>query len=313
MKDRTDRQAEIWAVGGGKGGTGKTFVICQLASCLAAKGKRVILVDADFGAANVHSFFGIKKTGKSLADFFEGKIDLEKLIIATKTKNLAIIPGNTDKPTFPKIKHTQKLKLLRQIKTLTADYILLDLGGGASLDTIDTFLLADKLIVVTMPEIIAVENLYQFIKNVFFRKLKSLFKDCGLKDTAKDVWKHREKHGIKTIVDLLDYFKNMSNDMDTKLSKELAGFTLHIILNKVRNIQEAREGFSIKSICIKYIGVNARYAGYIEYDNQFWKNLNLIQSYPMFLVSRITKSDVIKIVDNIIIGNQMKIDSIKNV
>ena len=71
MEDKNDRQFEIWAVGGGKGGTGKTFVICQLAARLASKGKRVILIDTDLGAANVHTFFGIKKREKSISNFFE--------------------------------------------------------------------------------------------------------------------------------------------------------------------------------------------------------------------------------------------------
>jgi len=313
MENENDRQSEIWAVGGGKGGTGKTFVICQLATCLASKGKRVILIDTDLGAANVHTFFGIKKREKSITNFFEGKQDLENLIIKTKIKNLAIIPGKNDTTSFSTIKHTQKLKLLRQIKGLTADYILLDLGGGTNLDIIDIFLLADRLILVTIPEITAVENLYQFIKSAFFRKLKSLFADCGLKDTAKDIWHNKQEHGINTIVDLLDYLKKISGDKRDFLSKGLSDFYFNIILNKVRNIREVQEGFSVKSICVKYIGVNARYAGYIEYDNQFWKNLSLIQSSPMFIVSHTTKNDVVKIADNIINGGQLKIDSIKNV
>jgi hypothetical protein len=69
----------------------------------------------------------------------------------------------------------------------------------------------------------------------------------------------------------------------------------------------------MKSICIKHIGVNTRYAGYIEYDNQFWQNLNLLQSSPMFIVSPATKNDAGKIVTNIMNGGQLKIDSIKNV
>ena len=313
MKNKNDRPVEIWAVGGGKGGTGKTFAICQLATCLASGGKQVILIDTDFGAANVHTFFGMKKSEKTIINFFEGKEDLEKLIIKTKTKNLSLIPGSTDTSPFSTLKHTQKLKLLRQLKKLAVDYILLDLGGGTSLDTLDLFLMADKMIVVTIPEITAVENLYQFIKSVFFRKLKSLFGHYGLKDTAKNIWQDRKEYGITGIIDLLEYLRRMSDEMDAVLSKELSGFHLNIILNKVRNIQEVREGFSLRSICIKYIGVNAQYSGYIGYDYQFWKNLNLLQSSPLLIVSHNTRNDVQKIVDNILQDNQLKIDCIKNI
>ena len=221
-----------------------------------------------------------------------------------------------DEPGFStsiKAHYAQKIKLFKQIKGLDADYILLDLGGGTSIDTIDAFLLADKLIVVAVPEVTAIENLYQFIKSVYFRKLKKLFAKHGLKEKARNIWQNREKYEIKGIADLLDYLKNKFQDLDKILSDNLADFTVYIILNKVRNPREVQEGFSIKSVCIKYIGVNARYSGYIEYDYQFWRHLSLIQSTPGITVSYSIKDDVMKIVNNIINGDQMRIDRLKNV
>jgi flagellar biosynthesis protein FlhG len=323
MKDRSDRdqgkgkgsegQTEIWAVGSGKGGTGKTFVVCQLAECLASRGKEVILIDMDFGGANVHTFFGIKNRDKSITKFFEEKVDLENLLTESQIKNLAIVPGNTNPLSLTSFKYAQKIKLFRHIKKLKADYILLDLGGGTGPDTIDAFLLADKMIAVAVPEITAIENLYQFIKSAYFRKLKSIFGHYGLKERAREFWKNRSTYGIKNLVDLLDRLKNEHNDIDTILSKELAEFSLNIILNKVRNVKELQEGFSIRSVCIKYIGVEARYSGFIEYDFQFWRNLSLIQTAPRFIVSHSTESEVEKIAGHIINGEQMKIGSLKYV
>jgi len=88
---------------------------------------------------------------------------------------------------------------------------------------------------------------------------------------------------------------------------------MNIILNKVRNVREVQEGFSIRSVCIKYIGVAARYAGYVEHDFQFWRNLSLIQAAPRFIVSHSTQNDINKIAENIMNGEQMKINSLKNV
>jgi flagellar biosynthesis protein FlhG len=315
VKNNEQRQVEIWAVGGGKGGTGKSFVLSQLANCLAAKEKRVILIDTDFGGANLHTFFGIKRNPTSIIDFFDKKYSLENLVTETPIPNLAIIPGNIGSVSPANINYAQKLRLFRHIKQLTADYILLDLGGGTSLDTIDSFLLADKLIVVAVPEVTAVENLYQFVKSVYFRKLKTLFGIHGLKDLARDIWQEKEKYGIKTLMDLLNHLKDESQDINKILIDELSDFSIFIILNKVRNVREVQEGFSIKSVCIKYIGVDARYSGYIEYDYQFWRNLSLIQSSAVagVTVSYSIKNDVMKIAGNIISGDQMRIDSLKNV
>lgn len=305
------KKPEIWAVGGGKGGTGKTFVICQIASSLAAMGKKVILIDTDFGGANVHTFFGVKSSEKSITNFFDKKEPLESLIIETQVKNLSIICGNSSTISPANINHAQKMKMFNHIGSLPADYILLDLGGGTNIDTIDVFLLADKPIVVALPEITAIENLYQFIKSAYFRKLKTILSNHGLKDMAKDVWQRRSSHGIANIVDLVRYLKNSSSRLETSLDEELANFSIDIVLNKVRNVRELQEGFSIKSVCIKYIGVLARYAGYIEYDFQFWRNLSLIHAAPRFIVSHSTENEVQKITTNIINGEQMKIDSLK--
>jgi len=313
MDNNKHKQVKIWAIGGGKGGTGKTFVLSQLANCLASKGKQVILVDTDFGGANLHTFFGIRRNPASIMNFFEKKESLEDLVIETPIENLSIIPGNSASVTPANINHAQKIKLFRHIQGLAADYILLDLGGGTSIDTIDIFLLADRLIVVAVPEVTAIENLYQFIKSVYFRKLRILFARYGLKDTAKNIWQNREKYEIKGIADLLEYLKKKFPHLDKIISDNLADFTVYIILNKVRNPREVQEGFSIKSICIKYIGVNARYSGYIEYDYQFWRHLSLIQATPDITVSYNIKNDVMKITDNIISGEQMRIDSLKNV
>lgn len=312
MDVKDSKEAEIWAVGGGKGGTGKTFVATQLAHYLATTGKRVILVDTDFGGANVHSFFGIKKAPKTISSFFEEKEPLENLILESGIENLGIIPGDYHAVSAGNMNYSQKTKLLRHIKNLSADYIILDLGGGTSYDTIDSFLLADRMILVAIPEITSIENLFQFVKNTFFRKLKFLLGLYGLKSSVRDVWINRKDYGIKNIVELLQYIKGSSEEVNTILSRELENFALYVILNQVRNAMEIREGFSIRSICIKYIGVDTRYVGYIEYDFQFWKNLSLIQHAPSLNVSYSVQKDIMRIAENILSGNQMKISSIKN-
>ena len=65
--------AEIWAIGGGKGGTGKSLITSGLAIYLADIGKKVTLIDADLGGANLHSILKIIKPKHSLTDFFEKK------------------------------------------------------------------------------------------------------------------------------------------------------------------------------------------------------------------------------------------------
>ncbi len=302
----TNRDAEIWAIAGGKGGTGKTFLSSQMAIALASKNKKVIVIDTDFGGANIHSFFGLKKKVSSLNLFFEDKEPLTNLIIPTDIKNLSIIPGDYNSITVDSIKYLQKLKLFRHIKKLKADYIILDLGAGSNFNTIDFFLLADKHIVVTVPEITAIENLFQFIRNTYFRKLFFLLGVYGLKNKAKEIWKERKKHKITNIIGLIDYIQEEIAD-NPEILAELSDFSINIVLNKLRNSNEIEQGLSIRSLCLKFLGVNAMFSGYVEYDFQFWKNLSLIQPNSIIKISPRINKEIYQITDNILMGKQLKI------
>src|SRR3989344_2793977 len=64
------RARGIWAIGGGKGGVGKSLISSSLAVSLARFGFRVIAIDLDLGAANLHTSLGIAPPATTLSDFF---------------------------------------------------------------------------------------------------------------------------------------------------------------------------------------------------------------------------------------------------
>ena len=82
----------ILAVGGGKGGTGKSLFAASLGICLAARGSEVLLVDADLGTANLHTFFGLEPPRVSLSDFVTRKRPrIDCVITKTGMANLKLI------------------------------------------------------------------------------------------------------------------------------------------------------------------------------------------------------------------------------
>jgi len=161
----------IWAVAGGKGGTGKSFFTSAMGMFLSQMGNRTILIDSDLGAANLHSFLGIKRPLYSLSDFFDKNFKLEEIILETNLENLSFISGDINSFSPYSIKHFQKKKFFNHLLKLNFKYILIDLGAGSSLNTIDTFLLADKMVVVITPQITSYDNLYLFITKFLFRKI----------------------------------------------------------------------------------------------------------------------------------------------
>jgi flagellar biosynthesis protein FlhG len=312
MKKSIKNKPEIWAIGSGKGGTGKSFLVSQLAICLALTGKKVILIDTDFGGANLHFFLGIKHPKRTLIDYFEQKELLENLIYETKTKNLGIIIGNYNSPFISGLKINQKVKFYKDIKKVAVDYILLDLATGTTADTIDIFIGADKKIAVTIPEIIAIENLIHFLKNAFLKKINNTFSSYGIQEISHNLWTRRQDYGIKNITDLIEHVNDTTGRLSESTIKELSNFSIYLVLNMIRNPNEILEGFSVKSICKKYLGINTLFSGYLEYDNQFWKNVSLMPS-KKFNVSPRIEQEVALISQNINSGNQIKIDRIKNV
>ncbi|GAB4388788.1 MAG: P-loop NTPase [Thermodesulfovibrionales bacterium] len=268
------RKCEIWAVGGGKGGTGKTFLTSALGTCLALRRKKVILVDADLGGCNLHTLFGIPKPYRSLSDFIERKARLEDLVVPSGVAGLGLISGNPGSLDSGSIKHAQKLKLFRHIGALDADFVIMDLGAGSHVNTLDAFLIADKKIVAITPEITAIENLYQFIKAALFRKLKTSPAVEDIKGVFQRVWERRAELGIRHLRDLVARIAEASPQAGAIVERELRDFNIHVVLNQVKSAQSIQVGASVKSVCIKHMGFMASYPGFVNFDEGVARSIN---------------------------------------
>ena len=84
----------IWSIGGGKGGTGKSFFSANLALHLASKEEDIVLIDADLGGPNLHTFLGMKETEVDLGHFFSNTISqLKDTVVSTPYEGLNLIRG----------------------------------------------------------------------------------------------------------------------------------------------------------------------------------------------------------------------------
>jgi len=135
----------IFAVGGGKGGVGKSIVASNLALALAATGQRVAVVDLDLGGANLHTLFGISRPRATLADFVRGDVtELSELLSPTSVPDVALISGARALPDMANPKTAHKQKLLRHLRRLlspnairTADDLGLSLDVLKSVEAVN--------------------------------------------------------------------------------------------------------------------------------------------------------------------------------
>ncbi|MBI3605556.1 MAG: AAA family ATPase, partial [Nitrospirae bacterium] len=273
LKDKLKAQnREIWAIGGGKGGTGKTFLSGNLAISLSKMGKKVILIDADLGCANLHTCLGIAGKGPTLSDFIRGKVNsIQDVLLATEIPNLSLISGAQDFLEIANPKYREKMRLIRRIQDLDFDYIILDLGAGTSFNILDFFLVSDVGILTVLPEPTSIENVYRFIKSSFYRRFKKVVKDPLIKDVITLAMDQKNELGIRTPFDLIEQVEKIDGEVGKKLKDQLYNFKPKVIVNQVRSKDDITLGFSMRSSCSKYFGIQVEYIGYVEYDDAVWK------------------------------------------
>jgi flagellar biosynthesis protein FlhG len=307
MIEYKQRKPQIWAVGGGKGGTGKSFVTCNIATCLAAQGKKTLVIDADFGGANLHTLLGVSKSQKSLADFFSNKALLPELIVDTKIENLHLIVGPLRYFEPESIKYAQKIKLFNHIKRLNADVIILDLGSGTHFNIVDTFLLADKKIVVTLPQITALENMFSFLNNAFFRCLNRGFAQRKLGYIFKNTVKEKAGYELGHLRQFISKLREKSAEASEIIDDELSKYMVNIIINQAKTSKDISLGNQVRSLCIKYLGFKANYIGYIEQDDTIPRAINKQQPYLQMYPKSKCATKIEKITLNLLDNTQMRV------
>ncbi|MGD0916352.1 MAG: P-loop NTPase [Thermodesulfobacteriota bacterium] len=259
----------IWTIGGGKGGSGKSFLTANIGICLSKLGVRVILIDADLGGANLHTLLGISPPTLSLSDFIKKRVlHLTDVLIPTTIPNLQLMSGAQDLLNAADAKNAQKRKLLRAIQSLEGDTILVDLGAGNSLSVLDFFLMSDGGILVVTPEPTAIENTYRFLKSAFYRRLKQSVSSYSVKNLIDGVMDRKNEMGIQNPHDLIEAVRRINEEDAQKMIEEVESFHPNLVLNQVRSKKDIEIGFSIRSACQKYFGIHVHYLGYVVYDQE---------------------------------------------
>ncbi|MBT7888275.1 MAG: P-loop NTPase [Deltaproteobacteria bacterium] len=274
----------IWAIAGGKGGVGKSFLCSNLSIDLAQKGNSVVLIDADFGGPNLHTFLGISSSIISVSDFIKNsQLRLDDILLPTGIPNLKLASGAQDVLGIANLNIIQQNKLIKAITSLNVDYVLVDLGAGTTSYTLDLFLSADKGILVTASEPTSVENTYRFVKSAFYRKLKTVVRHTGVKSFLERITDTKNEENPRTPADLVTEIYDINTQAGETLKYELARFNPKLVLNQVRTPTDVRIGFSMSQACKKYFGVDIGYVGFVEHDNTVIQSIR--QRRPVVITS----------------------------
>ena len=169
------RQARVIAVTSGKGGVGKSVLTANLAWALVQMGRRVLVLDADLGLANLDILLNLEPRA-TLHDVLTGSRSLHEVILEGPG-GLHILPAGSGLAEYSRLTSDLRERLPEVLGILVHDYdyLFLDTGAGISDVVLFTTSLADEVLVVATPEPTSFADAYAAIKVMALQQDRSVF------------------------------------------------------------------------------------------------------------------------------------------
>lgn len=154
----------VISVTSGKGGVGKTNISVNLACCLAKTGKKVVLLDADLGLANVDVILGLTPT-RNLFHLFNEGAHLSDVLMDTPY-GFKILPASSGVSAMLSLSAGQKVTLLEAMDEMedTVDFLIVDTGAGINDNVMYFNLASQERLIILMPEPTSLTDSYALIK-----------------------------------------------------------------------------------------------------------------------------------------------------
>jgi flagellar biosynthesis protein FlhG len=293
--------AKILTFGGGKGGIGKSFLASSIATTLARRGSRVLLVDLDLGGANTHAWLGMPPArDHDLGAFLrKGGPELESLVLPGPTEGLHVIHGSTSHLGAPNLKFALKQKIITHLRRLPFEWILLDLGAGSSNNILDFFLLGTRGLVVVSPEKTSVENAYRFLRAALLRGIRHAAQAHGFLYQLKEL--DAEADTARSIPELLDRLAQADRQAERIVRATLRRLRAGLILNQVWSQDELRLASQMKLAVSRHLGLPLTFLGPVRHDESVIRALRKGR-HPLeeILSHDGVRDDITAIVDRII-------------
>jgi flagellar biosynthesis protein FlhG len=170
-----DRCPKVFSVASGKGGVGKTNLVANLGYAFTQLGKRILILDADLGLANIDVLLGLTPR-YTIEHLFDRTKTFAELLIKGPG-GMSIMPASSGVMDLVDLKEEQKLFLLSEIDLMAGqiDLLLIDTGAGISSNVLYFNMAAQESIVIVTPEPTSITDAYALIKVLSVRFKKKTF------------------------------------------------------------------------------------------------------------------------------------------
>jgi flagellar biosynthesis protein FlhG len=280
---QTPAMKKLWAIGGGKGGIGKSVFTLGLAISLARLGKKLILVDADLGGANLHTLMGVRYPPHTLEDFLLKRVSrLEDIVIDTQIEGIGLICGADDILGAANPTYAQKVRILNQIDDLPADLVLLDLGAGTSFNVLDFFNYSPGKICLLTSQATSLQNGYGFIKSGLYRHISREFaRDKEVLDLLMQTDVKNSGEGGESLTDVLLRLKEAGQESYQRLLRLLREFQIFLVVNMVKGERDFQAALIIEKVCASFLSLKPRVLGRFSHDPAVESAVNQMMPFPL--------------------------------
>ncbi|HZG71861.1 MAG TPA: MinD/ParA family protein [Chondromyces sp.] len=197
LLERNRKPAKILAVVSGKGGVGKSNISINFAVGLSRLGNKVLVLDLDMGMGNIHLLFG-QQVEKSIVDFVEKDSKIEELIIEGSEGVSCLFGGSG----LGRLLDWKPVHFERWVSALERlqyeyDYLLFDMGAGATKESLELLIAAEEILVVTTPEPTAIMDAYSMMKYIHLKdQSKRFYLVCNRAETNHEGAESAERLAI---------------------------------------------------------------------------------------------------------------------
>lgn len=272
MNTQKEKRTRIISVGGGKGGVGKSIVSCNMAVAMAQLGHRTVLADLDLGAANQHLLLGIDRPLPGIEALLSRTVDDARTgLTPTRIPGLSLLAGTGAVVGAANITHGQKGKIIRKLRALDADVVIIDCGAGVGYNTLDFFELGAQRLVVTTPQVTAIHDAYSFLKGAVVRTLQHHAQNDRERKLLQDVEGSAE--GEK-VIDLLARIRNTNPSYAERITKVLENFGAQLVGNQVTSTNQNGIFHAVSKMIRDYLGISVPIVGWLKDSKEIADSVN---------------------------------------
>jgi flagellar biosynthesis protein FlhG len=272
------------AVGGGRGGVGKTLLAVNLGVYFAQLGREVVVCDADPFGSNLHAVLGLDAPPLATPDEVEeGAADP----VVTSVPGLRLLPTAFDPITATPLRPSRRTHWTAQLARLDVDYIILNLGSSTSPTSLDLFLGADAGICVAAPEPLAIESTYRFFRSLYSRALRRAL----MKERYKLRLVERTVAALAALAsprEVVAALKRYDDGVAALAAHEMARLAPRLVIGQTRLRSDLELGPAMAAVSLRFLGIALDYLGHIEHDDAVW--LTVRRRRPLLIDSPTSKS-----------------------